>query len=281
MTARILALLLLFAALAPAARAGEFVVEPGTTFAYADRPDLCRIDGARSETEAALLAMFAAADGQNLQALLTLYDCPFFQSLSTAEVADPALWVRIVTARDGGRLVVLPLDRETFLDQIGAELEAVLGGSFDGSMEAELQAAIDRVNREAPTAGGEDFQLSKVEPLGILARDRDALYAGIVGVAALGGAQATVLTVLGVTQLQGRPITVYLSRPYGGPESVAAQLDETRAIVADLVRLNDPEGAAGGSGGFDWTSVLLWAAIGGGIGLVVALVLRARRKRSA
>ncbi|HKY96148.1 MAG TPA: hypothetical protein VJL84_12620 [Kiloniellales bacterium] len=281
MTTRLLPLLLLLA-LPLAARAGEFAVEPGTTFSYTDRPGLCRIDAGHSQKEADLLAMFEAADGETLVSLLTLYDCPFVESLTTATPGEPALWVRIVTARQGGQLVVLPLDRKEFLEQIGGELETVLGGQAGPDLENVLQKAVERVNQEvAPTSPG-GFQLSKVEPLGILARDADALYAGIVGVVSLGGDQATVLTLLGVTQLEGRPITVYLSRPYTGAEMVPAQLEETRVMVADLIQRNDPEGGAGSeAGGFDWGRIALYAAIGAGIGLIAALLLRARKRRGA
>ena len=281
MTTRLLPLLLLLA-LPLAARAGEFIVEPGTTFSYSDPAGLCRIDAGHSQKEADLLAMFEAADGETLVSLLTLYDCPFVESLTTATPGEPALWVRIVTARQGGQLVVLPLDRKEFLEQIGGELETVLGGQAGPDLENVLQKAVERVNQEvAPTSPG-GFQLSKVEPLGILARDADALYAGIVGVVSLGGDQATVLTLLGVTQLEGRPITVYLSRPYTGAEMVPPQLEETRVMVADLIQRNDPEGGAGSeAGGFDWGRIALYAAIGAGIGLIAALLLRARKRRGA
>lgn len=282
MTLRFLPLLLLLATLPLAARAGDFAVAPGTTFSYTDRPELCRIDAAHSQTEADLLAMFAAADGETLVSLLTLYDCPFVQSLTGATPGEPALWMRVVTARQGGELVVLPLDRKEFLSQIGAELEKVMGGQTGPDLENVLQQAVERVNQEMTTTSPGGFQLSKIEPLGILAKDGDALYAGIVGVISLGSDQATVLTLLGVTQLHGRPISVYLSRPYTGAEMVPGQLEETRTIVADLIARNDPAGEAGdGGGAFDWSRVAIFAAIGAGAGLIVALLLKARKRRRA
>ena len=273
--------LLLLLTLPLLARGDDFIAAPGTTFSITDPAGLCRLDAGASTQAAELLAALEAADGETLVALATLFDCPFVDSLASGAAVRPAAWVRIVTATEKGEPVTLPLGRREYLRQLAQELRALIGEEPGPDFSHLIEQALQSVQQEMTSTAPDGIALSKVQPLGVLAEDPDGVYAGIVGVISLNGARTPVLTVLGATVLKGRPISVYLSRPYGGPESVPPQVEETRRFVADLVARNDPAGDSPGGGAlFGWDRLALFTGIGAAAGITAALVLR-RKRRSA
>jgi len=283
-TALALLLPLLLAGSLPS-QAGEIALPSGGTLVYTDLPDLCPLDPAGSPGEAAIQEMFEAADGGRLASLLLFYDCPFVDWLragSTDTPLDPTAWVRIAAVKDSdGSLLQVSLSRAALLEEGAIELEQQLGGMASGDLKAALDEALARVNDSLQQLdpANERFELSNVVPLGVLAKEPEAIYAGVLASVELAGEQEVVLSVLALTLLQGHIVNIYVFRPYAGPEQVDRQLAEARLLVQDLVQRNDPEGT-GGAGGLDWGKAARSGLIGGAVGAgVVVLILLWRRRR--
>jgi hypothetical protein len=279
------AALLLFALLSFDARAGEIVLPSGEKLVYADPPGLCVLDPAGTPGERSIFQLFEAADGGQLVTLALLYDCPFvdwLRSGSAEATVDPATWVRIAAAKGNDGLLRYSGSRASLLEEGAAELERLMGSAAAGDLQAELDAAVDRVNDSLQQAdpASDSFQLSHIEPLGLLAQEPEAVYAGVLASMALGAEQEVVLSLLAVTLLKQHIVSVYFFRPYENAAQVESQLGELRVLVQDLVARNDPEG--GGSFlGLDWDKTAGVGLIGAlvAVAAVVLVVFLRRRRR--
>lgn len=267
---------------APAADAGEFEVIAGTVFDYRDPAGLCVVDARESPAFEVVTSYFERAEGDAVQGLLLLYDCPFVEALRMEEsqAGEPSAWLRVFAAKTGDRLARVERSRAAFLSDIGDDFAGAIDAIADReeSIQLRIDRAVELLREIDPSIG--DIELGEVRSLGLIGQDSYAVYTGLVSRPIAAGQVQAVLSVLAITTVEGYVITVGNHRPFTGEEGLEPLLAHTQDFVADLIERNDPTGEGrGGRSGIDWSRVLRSGLVGAVVGLCAVVVTRLWRKR--
>lgn len=134
-----------------------------------------------------------------------------------------------------------------------------------------------RVDAAVPGLG-----ISGTANLGVLRRNDTAAFIGFLQTVSFQGESRRIVSVTGITALNGIPVAAALYREYQNADTVVALLNDSGAYLDRLVAANPDLGAP--SGGFDWGRVggraLIGAIIGGFVGLLAWGWTRWRRRGS-
>lgn len=133
-----------------------------------------------------------------------------------------------------------------------------------------------RVNAAVPGLG-----ISGTASLGVLRRNDNAAYIGFLQTVSFQDVSRRVVSVTGITALNGIPIAAAFYREYDNADSVVTLLNSASTYVDRLVAVNPDLGGSSG-GGWDWGRVaekaLIGAVVGGIIGLLAWGWTRFRRR---
>jgi|GEM_PF-5826648 hypothetical protein len=161
------------------------------------------------------------------------------------------------------------LSRAAFLD----EMERVYGGIGTG----DIRAAIGERARQVL----DDLNIGEIRSLGVLDRDDDAIYVGLVGSFDDGGSAYTLAVVMATTLLNGYPASFNLYTGYIDDLTFDDLLARQQTHAQTLVAIND--NAVAGASAADWRStwrrMALYAIAGVALGALLAWGLVAWRRR--
>lgn len=267
---------------APAAVAAEFEVAPGTVFDYREPVGLCVIDAQESPAFEVVTEFFERLEGESVQGLLLLYDCPYVEALRNEDTqgVEPSAWLRVLAAKNGDRLARVERSRAAFLSDVAADFAGAIDAIADRkeSIQPRIDRAVELLREIDPSAG--QIELGEMRSLGMIGQDSYAVYTGVLSRPVAAGQVQPVLSVLALTTVEGYVITVASHRPFAGEEGLEPLLAQTQDFVADLIERNDPAGESrGGQIGIDWSRVLRSALVGAVVALCAVVVMKLWSKR--
>lgn len=161
------------------------------------------------------------------------------------------------------------------------ELAAYLGAEPD-EMAERVAAGVEHV-REALADVGTDLTLSETRSLGLLDRDDNALYLGVLSSYAVGGAPQTMASVSAITLAGGYMLTYSVYRPYEDEQSFVALLDLARPVMRDLVAANPGPAAEGDGTTFGDIAIPVAAIVlllGAGFVILAPIAIRILNRRA-
>ncbi|MEZ5667717.1 MAG: hypothetical protein R3F55_09865 [Alphaproteobacteria bacterium] len=132
------------------------------------------------------------------------------------------------------------------------------------------------------TASGDGVSLSDAAVLGVLGRDENAIYTGIVLQVDMPDYSDRVAGAAALTLVRGHVVTYVLYDSFVDESTFATLVARLQPVMAGLVAANGTPADVVSSGGsrFDWQRIV-YGAIGGVLAAGLAtLLLRRRRRRS-
>jgi hypothetical protein len=161
------------------------------------------------------------------------------------------------------------LSRGAFLDEMARVYGAVGTG--------DIRAAIGETARKVL----DDLNIGEIRSLGVLDRDDDAIYVGLVGNFDDGGSAYTLAVVMATTLLNGYPASFNLYTGYIDDLTFDDLLARQKAQAQTLVAINDSAAAGAGAEKWrsDWRRMALYAVAGVAAGALIAWGVAAWRRR--
>jgi hypothetical protein len=257
------------------AQALTLELNPGVTLEMSEPAGFCVVDPARSATDRqAYEAAQAVHSGVN-KMLAYFVECEVLEAARQGRPADLQRWIVVLAQMQDGRVrSVERVTRPEYIVEIGKEI-AKSGEPIANTAAKELTEKLAARLKDSTVSVGLQQMLGELE------RDDNGLYVGMRSVNRRAGREQQVAAIVGFTFVRKHSITMNSYRPYNGPRDFEVLLGVTRALTADLVKRNEPAGAAATERGyFDWGKIAKNALVGGLVAAaVVGVVSLWRRMR--
>lgn len=158
--------------------------------------------------------------------LLLLFDCKQLEELRAGHSLDLGDIARVFVAL-GDVNKMLIIGKEEFVSKVRKDFDTHDVLEIDKA----LDGSIEKVNKVFNQAF-ESVAIGETTFLGILAQDTSALYFGVIGNVTADSRQMRMLTVKGLTLVDGKVLNLELSTEYAGPKTVGELIAKTQAWVS-------------------------------------------------
>jgi len=197
----------------------------GTNVVFPVPDGHCALSKQHEADKRALALIEQVNKGRNT-VLMMFADCKQLQAFRS-DGGDLSNYGSYLAPRSARKPVRMP--RARFTTIIGAQFE-------------KQKAAIERAQEEAKQrvkATGLNSEIQENIHLGLLHRDRNAAYTGLLQIWRTEGAQDTkIAAVTALTLVRERVISINLSAPHTGDSTIQALLDDQQALVGKLIKTN-------------------------------------------
>lgn len=149
---------------------------------------------------------------------------------------EPSLLFQI-TLLDGNE-GPLPLTRDRFVEMMATVLKSQYSDEIYEKAKQGSQAAVTRLKEKLGDVMA-NIALTDTKILGVLDRDDQGVYIGIVQSFDAAGRPYVVAGVGATTLVNGLPLTITRSDVYSGPAQFPAMTAEVKRVIRELIRLNE------------------------------------------
>lgn len=195
----------------------------GKTLSIAPPEGFCEYDRSNDFDAAVMKRVEDAQTGMNRVAL-QFGRCDEFKRWRAGGVTFSQFGQIMLSLDYPGAPQPVPMSRQDYLDRVAPQIPQLNAG--------DVQRIEDQLNGKI-----NDAQIAGSQLLGILDRDKNALYVGFLGVLEVDGKQFPLAGIGAVTMLGSVPTTVNLYRPVG-EGAFDKLIDVQKTYVADLIRRN-------------------------------------------
>jgi hypothetical protein len=189
----------------------------------------CPVRASQSDLDKALLAFFERSLHGEAKLLAFFVDCKAYAELGTGSYA-PHSWILVLAPLDpSGNAATLPgATRAQVLDAAAKRAAADTEASFTNVAFADAQEA-----GSTPEVSGQS------RPLGVLDKDENAVYQGLLTRVNSNGTSGNVAGLINSTFVAGHLININAYAVYDTPQAFEDLIEFSKAVTKDFVSANE------------------------------------------
>jgi hypothetical protein len=213
----------------------EVTIEPGKRFAIELPAGLCNIDAGGHEADRTYFTAKAKSVLPDLKLLATFGDCPSLNALRSAHPQGESVLqrtVQVFAMLQGDKVQQMPqgLSRAKLVESF-AKLAAA-EGYVEGSVD--ISFALRDIER---TPKGKE---TPPKELGVLARDSEALFTGLLWREELDGGKSRLMaSVIAMSAIDAYPVSMNFIRPFAGRDGYDALIAEARRALRSVTPVRE------------------------------------------
>jgi hypothetical protein len=215
------------------ASAATIQIVPGTTMQMDTPPGQCLVEPTAHQNDAAYFAAMQQLYTGTNSLLAYFIPCEALASMRQGVAVPMSQWTIVLLPLSNGQ--VMPATGYTRSQAIDELAQLAVTTDTQGYLQGHKGSIEDRINAVTRQQG---YQMNQLTSLGVLARDGNGLYSGLMMTQMLGGETQTIACVFAMTLINGYILTVNAYRPFEGAQTYAALLADMQARTAALVSAN-------------------------------------------
>lgn len=200
----------------------------------------CVLDGHNELEKIQLDLVDGMYRGTNNQLLAYWADCEVLARYRAGTTDTLSPYVIVLSVLHNGQVVPVDLPRDVFLQQMadvlgkGSTWQDILSNSAPEA-ERTLDSAIQKLTTDP------DFKIKvgEVRSLGMVGRDKEAIYMGMVERVSAGSIDMMVAAVVGITEIKGLTVTVNVYSEFAGSQTFKTLRLQAHQLVHQLLTDND------------------------------------------